>query len=148
MRIERAPGRFRKARGICGDEGGRIRIGRLNGADPPEPQLLHQPVLQRQVRAFNAPFGQAAVRAKRVDVQLVYRPDEMRHAAPRAVRGRAAEHAVFVAVEGSGFAVTLDVRTRCLEIAEGRFGGREVQHHQLAGRIIDIHQQRAGPPGP
>ena len=40
--------------------------------------------------------------------------------------------------------MALDVRPCGLEVAEGRFGLREVQHHQSARRVVHIHQQRAG----
>src|SRR5258708_31978068 len=57
---------------------------------------------------------------------------------------RAAEHARAVAVERDRLAVAFEIRARRLEVAEGRFARREMQRHQPAGRIVDIHQQRAG----
>jgi hypothetical protein len=41
-------------------------------------------------------------------------------------------------------AMLLDIRARRLEVTERRFACREMQRHQPAGRIVDIHQQRAG----
>jgi hypothetical protein len=41
-------------------------------------------------------------------------------------------------------AMLLDIRARRLKVTERRFACREMQRHQPAGRIVDIHQQRAG----
>ncbi|CAG9199945.1 hypothetical protein BVI1335_150020 [Burkholderia vietnamiensis] len=144
MRIEIALRRLRKACVVSSDEGGRIGVGVVDCADAAQSQLLDQPILQRQVRTLNAPLGRAAVRAERVDVQLEHRPAKVRHAAAGFARGRAAKYAGFVAVKRYRLAVALDVCPRRLEVAEGRFGLREVQHHQPARRIVDVHQQHAG----
>ena len=55
----------------------------------------------------------------------------------------AMEHAGLVAVERQWLAVRLDVLGRRLEITEGGFRRGEVQGHQLAGGVINKHQQRA-----
>src|SRR5260370_11594466 len=68
----------------------------------------------------------------------------MRHAAAGFMGLATAKHARLVAVERARLAVAFDVRPRRLEIAEGRFARREVQMHQPAGRIVDVHQQCAG----
>ena len=67
---------------------GRVRIRGFHGADAAQPQLLHQPVLQRQMRALDAALGRTAVRAERVDVQLVHRAAKLRDAVAAVCRAR------------------------------------------------------------
>lgn len=50
---------------------------------------------------------------------------KVRHAVAGLARGRIAEYARSVTVERSRLAVTFDVRTRRLEVAKRRFGGRK-----------------------
>src|SRR5229473_2030381 len=75
---------------------------------------------------------------------FVHRAAKLRDAVAGGCRTRAAEHARAVAVERDWLAVAFEIRARRLEVAEGRFARREMQRHQSAGGVIDIHQQRTG----
>ena len=95
---------------VVGHEGGEERVRRLDGADPGEPQLLHEPVLQGLVRPLDPALRLRAVGADDGDGQLVQRPPELGHAvAAGRVRVVDAEDAVPVRVEGDRLAVRLDV---------------------------------------
>src|ERR1700730_1735755 len=52
----------------------------LNGADACQPQLLHQPVLQRVMGPFHAAFGLAGIGAQNPDVELRQSTAELGHA--------------------------------------------------------------------
>ncbi|SAL00797.1 hypothetical protein AWB76_07878 [Caballeronia temeraria] len=95
------------------------------------------------MRAFHAPLGRARVGAEGVDVQLEHRATELRDAVARLACGCVAKHRGLVAVECAWLTVALDVGTRGLKIAEGRLAAREMQQHQPAGGVVDVHQQRA-----
>src|SRR3984893_14705190 len=109
----------------------------------PQPQFLHQAVLQREVGALGAALGWTAVRTPCLDIELVHRAAKLRDTACAGAAVHRPEYARAVAVERNRLAVAFEVRARHLEVTEGRFGHREVQHHQTAGRIVDIHEQRA-----
>ncbi|CAB5291688.1 hypothetical protein IST455A_04270 [Burkholderia multivorans] len=55
----------------------------------------------------------------------------------------ARRYAGFERPRGTWLAVALEVRACRLEVAERRLGRGEVQLHQPAGRVVDVHQQRA-----
>ncbi len=80
-----------------------------------DPQLFHQPVLQRAVGSFDATLCLAGLRADDLDVQLRQRTAELRHAGT-ALRLRPVhtKHRVLVGVERDGTAV-------CIEVAAQRF---------------------------
>lgn len=144
VRVEVALRRLREARVIRCHKGGRIGVGVGDRADAAQPQFLHQPVLQCQVRALDAALGRTVVRPERVDVQLVHRAAELRHAATSLAGCRAAKHAHLVAVQSDRLAMLLDIRARRLEVAERRFARREMLAHQPVRRVVDVHRQRAG----
>jgi hypothetical protein len=54
------------------------------------------------------------------------------------------EHAGFVTVKRLRLAIAFQARPGCFEVAESRFRGGEMQIHEPAGRIIHVHQNRAG----
>ena len=84
------------------------RVPGLHVRDPGKPQLLHQPVLQRPVRALDAALGLRTVGAEDLDVQLVQRPAELGHAVSRfRALLRDPEHRVLVRVEGNRAAMRL-----------------------------------------
>jgi hypothetical protein len=60
VRVERALRRLREARVIRRDEGGHVRVRGVNGTDAAQPQFLHEPVLQRQVRTLDAALPQSS----------------------------------------------------------------------------------------
>src|SRR5439155_4012610 len=48
-----------------------------------------------------------------------------------------------IAVEGHRLPVTLEVAAGGAEVIEGRLGLREAEFHHAAGRVVDVHEQRA-----
>ena len=50
---------------------------------------------------------------------------------------------MLVGIEGDRSTMIFEIKLQRLEIAERTFLAHETQLHQLAGRIIDEHQQRA-----
>ena len=127
-----------------GNEVRRELVGRLSGADLAQPQLLDQPVLQRQIGPFHASLCLARVGAQDVDVELEEGASELSDGAAEIGRlARRPEDARLVAVERHRLAVPLEVGPRGLEVREGRFGRREVQLHQPPGRVVDEDEQCA-----
>src|SRR4029453_14346722 len=95
------------------------------------------------MRAFHATLGRARIGAEGVDVELVHGPAKLRHGVAGLARARIAKHRELVAIERAWLAMALDVRARGLEVAESRLAAREMQQHQPAGGVVDVHQQRA-----
>ena len=137
--------RLGKAPVVVGDEKRHEGVGGLQRADPAQAQFLHQPVLQRQMGAFDPALGLAGIGADALDVQRVQRPPELGAAAavPRR-RVVDAEHAGLVAVEGGGLAMPIQVGARRDEVAEGRLAAGEMDRHDAAGGVVHIDQRRAG----
>src|ERR1700760_215714 len=86
MRIVIALWRLAETTVEVGDEGGRPGIRGLPCADAAQPELLHEPVLQRLVGPLHASLGLTAVRAERVDIELVQRAPELRDPFARRLR--------------------------------------------------------------
>jgi hypothetical protein len=128
MRIKVVPGRFGKAPVIVSDEGRHECAGRGYGRDIAQQQLLDQSVLQRQVGTLDTALGLTAVGADAFNVEFIERPAKLRMTV--ATGGMLLidpKNAVPIAIECLRLAMSLQIVTRCLEIAEGRFAVREIE---------------------
>lgn len=105
--------------------------------------LLNEPVLKRQIGAFEAAFGLGAVGTDKVDVQVVQSASELYHAGAACFGLADAEYCVLIAVKRHRLAVLVDVIARGHHVIKSRFTLAEAQVHQTAGRIIDVNQQTA-----
>src|ERR1700680_4831423 len=80
----------------------------------PQPQFLHQAVLQREVGALDAALGWTAVRTPYLDIELVHRAAKLRDTACAGAAVHRPEHARAVAVERDRLAVA---RSRYARVA-------------------------------
>ena len=80
MRIVTIPRELSEAAVVVIDERRHQRVRRIDGRDPLEPQLLHESILQRQMRPFDASLGRRRVRTDPVDVEFVQGAAELRMA--------------------------------------------------------------------
>jgi hypothetical protein len=105
-----------------------VRVDTCTQTEMNENRDLRSRLLVAQKRDGRREFDEDAVRelvaqclkpsmSERLDVQFVRRAPEVRHAAPGLVGPDTAEHAGLVAVQRHRFAMTLQVRTRSLEVA-------------------------------
>ena len=121
------------------------RVAGLDVADLGHAHLLHQPVLQGPVDPFDPTFGLARAGAQDLDGEFGQRPAELGHAlAALGVLLGHAEDGMPVAVEGNRAAMGLKIALEGLEVGKGTLRGHEPQLHELAGRIVDEDEQRAG----
>ena len=119
------------------------RVGLGNRRYAIEPHRLDQAVLQRPVGALDPALGLRRVGANDLDVERFQRPAEVGHAVALG-RGRVVpEHAVLVRVDRHRLAMCLDISGHCIHVGEGVLALDHPEVHQLAGRIVDEHQQRA-----
>ena len=112
--------------------------------DSGKPKLLHESILQRQIRALHAAFRLARIRANDVDVELVQRPAKLRHAVA-ADRSRLvhSERRMLVRIESDRLAVTLQICARREKIIERRFRLDKSQVHQSTCRVVDKDESGA-----
>ena len=97
-----------KASIVVAHELGKVRIRFVGRADPPQPQLLDEPVLERLVRALDAALGRRRIGANHVDIEVAHRTAKLREAvAGFWALGIEAEHPGFVAVQRDRLAVPL-----------------------------------------
>ena len=116
----------------------------LDVADPAQPELLDQPVLQRQVSALDAALRRRRVGAQDVDVQAAEGSAELRDSSPAlGLLLVDSEHRGLVAVQRHRLAVLLEVGAHRREVGERRLRLAEQQLHQGAGCVVDEHQQGA-----
>ena len=130
---------------VGGDELRQERVAGLHGRDAPQPELLHQPVLQRLVHPLDAPLGLRGVGADDLDVELGERAAELRHATGSASRVLSShpEDGVLVAVEGRRAPVPRQVGARRGEVVEGRLRTDEPQLHEVTGGVVHEDEQGA-----
>ena len=117
----------------------------MTRVDACEPELFHEPVLERLVGGLDPALGRRGVGADHIDVQLAHRPTEWRQPGARVLLAIDPEDAGLVAVEGDGAAVLLEVAAHGREVLEGRLGAGEAQLHELARRVVDEDQEHAAP---
>src|ERR1700674_2534433 len=132
--------------GIWGfDEGRQKCVRSLNGADACQPQLLHQPVLQRVMGPFHAALGLTGIGAQNLDVELRQSTAELGHAVSAGgILPRYPKDRMLVGIERNRLAIALQIALQSLEIGKRALGWDKAKLHQSAGRVIDEHQKRAG----
>src|SRR5918994_7416430 len=144
MQILRSSGSDSKTLIEARHEGWKVGVRRLERRDPLDPQLLHQPVLQRAVHPFHPPFGLARVRAQDLDPQFTQRSAELGYALTALrLRLRHAKDRVFVGIEGEGPPVARQIALQRLKIRQSALRWGEPKRNQPAGRIVDEDNERA-----
>src|SRR3546814_719880 len=83
------------------------------------------------------------MRADDLDGERLERPTKVGHAIALGRGGVVAEHRVLVRVERHRLTVRLDILPGRVHVGKGALALDHLQMHQLAGRIIDVNQQRA-----
>ena len=117
----------------------------LNGVNACQPQLLHQPVLQRVVSPFHAALGLAGIGAQNLDVELRQSTAELSHAVSAGgIFPRYPKDRMLVGIERNRSAMLLQIPLQSLEIGKRALGCDKTKLHQSAGRVVDEHQKRAG----
>src|ERR1700736_6751285 len=117
----------------------------LNGADSCQPQLLHQPVLQRMMGPFHAALGLAGIGAQNLDVELRQSTAELGHAVSAGgVLPRYPKDRMLVGIERNRLTMVLQIALQSLEIGKRTLGWDKAKLHQSAGGVINEHQKRAG----
>ena len=120
-------------------------VRRLHGADACQPQLLHQPVLQRVMGPFDPALGLASVGAQNLDVELRQSAAELGHAVSAGgILLRYPKDRMLVGIERNRLAMVPQIALQSLEIGKGALGWDKAQLHQSAGGVIHEHQKRAG----
>src|ERR1700680_4210814 len=90
-----------------------------NGADACQPQLLHQPVLQRMMRPFHAALGLAGIGAQNLDVELRQGAPELGHAVTAGgIFPRYPKDRMLVRIECHRLAMALQITLQSLEIGK------------------------------
>src|SRR6202171_5332150 len=91
----------------------------LNGADSCQPQLLHQPVLQRVMGPFHAALGLAGIGAQNLDVELRQGAPELGHAVTAGgILPRYPKDRMLVRMECHRLAMALQITLQSLEIGK------------------------------
>jgi hypothetical protein len=115
-------------------------VRRFNGADACQPQLLHQPVLQRMMGPFHAALGLAGIGAQNLDVELRQSTAELGHAiSAGGILPRYPKDRMLVGIERNRLAMVLQIALQSLEIGKRALGWDKAKLHQSAGGVIDEH---------
>ena len=117
----------------------------LGCTDTAKPQLLDEAILQRQVSPLKTALGRTGIGTDTSDVQLVHGTVKLRLAISAVgLLVVAPEDTGLVAVERQRLTVTLQIAPGGFKIGESGLRTDEQKLHQPAGRIINVHEQRAG----
>src|ERR1700736_1119173 len=95
----------------------------LNGADACQPQLLHQPVLQRVMGPFHAALGLTGIGAQNLAVELRQSTAELGHAVSAGgILPRYPKDRMLVGIERNRLAMVLQIALQRLEIGKRALG--------------------------
>src|ERR1700687_1879046 len=117
----------------------------LHGADACQPQLLHQPVLQRVMGPFHTALGLAGIGAQNLDVELRQSTAELSDAiSAGGILPRYPKDRMLVGIERHRLAMVLQIALHRLEIGKRALGWDKAKLHHPRGGLVDEHQKRAG----
>ena len=147
MSIKQIQGCLAETLVVVLDEARQEPIGRGNRADPSQPPLLDEAVLQGEVCTLHAPLRCGSIGADHVDVEVCHRSAKLSDSRT-AVVGLAvdAKHRRLVAVEGDRTAMALQVAPDAGPVLERGFRLAEAQLHELTRGVVDEDEQYAARP--
>jgi hypothetical protein len=144
MHVLRQIRRFGESEVVVLHKGVGEGIGRGEGADSLQAQLLHQPILERAMRPLDATLGRRRVGTQDLDVQLVHGATKLGHAsALKRTRLVDAEDRAFITVERDRLAIAAQIILGGLHVIEGRLARDEADQLQAAGGVVYVGQHRA-----
>ena len=129
------------------DKVGEVGVALLESGKVTQAHFFDQAVLQGLIDTFDPSFGLRRIGTQEVNAQLLHSSPELGLGIALFTAGLIdSKDAVFVAVEGHGFAAALEIGVDQADVIVKALLVYKQQSQQFSGGIVDQHQQCAGGP--